>query len=251
MSQAAVRVRMKFTKQGAVRFLSHLDLLKCLERGLRRAQIPVAYTEGFHPRMRISFGPALALGHASRCEWMDVDVATSFFESVEDEASGDAALGASRDDTGFERGTVSLTRRLNAALPEGLQVLAARIIDPTSRSLQTLLRRAVYRVEIDLCKWDLETLRLHMQAFLAQQEIWLKKKTNKEVNLRAFVHELRIAKSAGPALDLTLGLGPEGSVRPEDVLGSLAPHGEVRAMFIERTELFACRDGMLEEPWSA
>lgn len=218
----AVRVRMQFTKQGPVRFLSHLDLLKCVERALRRSELPVAYTEGFHPRIRISFGPALALGHASVSEWMDVDMAT-------------------------EIDAESVCARLNRSLPAGLEVQSARVLPSGVRSLQASIQRACYRVQLDVSSpLDADVLRQRIEDVLRQQEIELKKK-NRAVNLRAFIDDLRLAVERPMVLEVTLRVGPEGSVRPEDVIAALSPDGGVRAAFIERVALLAFSEGK----WSA
>lgn len=215
------RVRMKFTKQGPVRFLSHLDLLRCIERALRRGQIPVAYTVGFHPRIRISFGPALALGHSSQCEWMDVDMA---------------------DDVDVD----DVSRRLSAALPVGCEIRAARLLESGARALQAAVQRACYRVVLDPADAPPDDLPARVEAFLARQEIPLSKK-NKVVNLRAFVHELRVCEEAPPTLEMTLRVGQEGSVRPEDVLTALCER-PVETLLIERTALLTLENGAPEEP---
>jgi radical SAM-linked protein len=213
------RTRMKFTKQGAIRFLSHLDLLRCVERALRRSGLPVAYTEGFHPRMRISFGPALALGHASRSEWMDVDMTA-------------------------EVGEEELLDRLNGALPEGLAVLSARVVPSAARALQAAVERACYRVELDPAT-SMETLEAAVGDLMRQQEIPLVKK-NKALNLRAFIDEVRV-ESSPPTLSMTLRVGQQGSVRPEDVLAALSAKAD--PVFIERVALLtASGQGAWAEP---
>jgi len=69
-----VKVRIRFTKQGKVRWTSHRDVARIWERALRRAGLPVAYTEGFSPRPRLSFGLALPTGYESDAEYLDVDL---------------------------------------------------------------------------------------------------------------------------------------------------------------------------------
>lgn len=64
--------RIKYCKQGVIRFISHLDTMRALKRALGRARIPVAYSEGFNPRPKISMGPALPLGCESKCEMIDI-----------------------------------------------------------------------------------------------------------------------------------------------------------------------------------
>lgn len=213
---------MKFTKQGASRFLSHLDLLRCIERALRRSAIPVAYTEGFHPRIRISFGPALALGHASICEWMDVDMADDV--DVDDVAA-----------------------RLSAALPVGMEVRSARIVPAGTRALQAAVQRGCYRVVLDLPASEAaQTVAARIEAFLSRSDVPLQKKT-RTVNLREYVDVLTLGDVAPPTLEMTLRVGQEGSVRPEDVLAAVF-EAPVETLAIERTALLTLEHGVLGEP---
>ena len=68
-----MRVRFRFTKLGKVRFTSHRDVARAWERALRRAELPVALTEGFNPRPKVHFGLALPTGAESLGEYLDVD----------------------------------------------------------------------------------------------------------------------------------------------------------------------------------
>ena len=67
-----LRVRFRFTKTGKIRFTSHRDVARMWERALRRARLPVAYTEGCSPRPKLSFGLALPTGCESNAEYLDV-----------------------------------------------------------------------------------------------------------------------------------------------------------------------------------
>jgi len=97
------RIRVQFSKLGKGRFLSHLELLAVFSRALRRAKVPMRFSEGFHPLPRIVLGPALAVGIESRSEYMDVEIQ----DTVD---------------------CCGLTRRLNRELPEWLRVLVAKEI---------------------------------------------------------------------------------------------------------------------------
>lgn len=220
---AVQTVRMRFSKTGPVRFLGHLDLLKSIERSLRRAEIPASYSEGFHPMIRISFGPALAVGLASRAEWMDLEL-------------------------GVEMDAEDLQSRCNAALPPGLHIDEARVVPLHTASLQALIRRAVYHVGLDSCAGVDERI----AALLSQQEIPLRKK-NKVVNLRSFIEDLRVAEAVDGQclLEMTLRLGPEGAVRPEDVLAPLLEGSALRARAVERVALLCPRGDAWVEPWPA
>ena len=73
-----VKVRVKYSKGGALRFLSHLELMGALERGLRRAGVPLSYSAGYHPAPKLSFGPALGVGIEGDDEYFDMEVHPPF-----------------------------------------------------------------------------------------------------------------------------------------------------------------------------
>src|SRR3954468_12553257 len=78
-----MKVRIRFSKLGKVRFTSHRDVARIWERALRRAAVPVAYTEGFSPHPKLSFGLALSTGHESLGEYLDVDIAAAAAADVD------------------------------------------------------------------------------------------------------------------------------------------------------------------------
>jgi len=114
------RYRVTFAKTGDARFLSHRNVMDTLERALRAAHVPVRYTEGFNPHVRLSMGPALPLGFEGLQETFDVDCIAA-----------------------FRRRHVEV---MNQRLPEGLQVLEARALLPGAPSLGKLAAAARYRV---------------------------------------------------------------------------------------------------------
>lgn len=69
-----MEVRVRYAKVGKVRFLSHRDLARILERAVRRAGLPVAYSQGYSPRARLHFGLALSTGYESLAEYLDIDL---------------------------------------------------------------------------------------------------------------------------------------------------------------------------------
>jgi len=113
-----VRVRIRFSKLGKVRWTSHRDLARMWERAFRRVDFPLAYTCGFSPRPKVSFGLALPTGHESLAEYLDVELA---------EGADPATLGV---------GTASFTANLSAALPAGVDAVAAALVEPGALSLQ-------------------------------------------------------------------------------------------------------------------
>ena len=117
-------IRIRFSKLGKIRFTSHRDVARIWERALRRASVPVAYTQGFSPHAKLSFGLALSTGHESFGEYLDVDVA----EPVDVE---------------------SIPARLDPCLPVGIHVQAADEIEPGTPSLQQAVEACSWRIEVN------------------------------------------------------------------------------------------------------
>src|SRR4051794_5840813 len=101
----ASKVRLRFAKRGDVRLISHHDLMRCLERALRRAEIPLATSQGYNPRPKVVFALALALGIEGRREVVELELAGPM-EPAE------------------------VLRRLRAEAPAGLEFLEAEAVGP-------------------------------------------------------------------------------------------------------------------------
>src|SRR6185295_17828974 len=104
-----MKIRLRFKKLGKIRFTSHRDVARIWERALRRASVPVAYTEGFSPHPKLSFGLALSTSHESLGEYLDVDLLADEGAPVDVEA---------------------MKTRLDPCLPIGLDVQEAAEIAP-------------------------------------------------------------------------------------------------------------------------
>src|SRR5262249_47576110 len=122
-SAPPVRHRVVFEKLGDARYLSHRNVMDVLERAIRAAGLPARYTEGFNPHMRLSMGPALALGLESRPEIVEVE--------------GTARLELDADE------------RINAKLPPGIRVLDVRALAAGEPSLAKAVKGARYSVRLD------------------------------------------------------------------------------------------------------
>jgi radical SAM-linked protein len=118
---AGTPVRLRFTKLGKVRFVSHRDLARALERAFRIEQLPLAFTQGFSPRPKVSFGLALGVGHESTAEYLDLQLV--------------APVDLQR-----------LPARLSVALPDGIDVTGAAALVPHAPALQ----ESVTSVEFEL-----------------------------------------------------------------------------------------------------
>ena len=126
-----IRLRVRFAKRGKVRFTSHRDVARLWERALRKAGVDVAYSEGFSPRPKLSFGLALSTGHESEAEYLEIRLAEG-----------------PRTDTDLAD-LDSLGRRLDEALPAGIDVLAVAASDQKNDSLQQAVTACTWRFDVD------------------------------------------------------------------------------------------------------
>lgn len=127
VSQQGTRLRFRYAEVGKVRFISHRDLARLMERAFRQIGLPLAYSEGYRPRPRLSFGLALPTAASSDAEYVDVSVATT----VDVEPMID-----------------DLPDRLSAVLPDGISVTACTVLEPGSVSLQQVITSCTWRIEL-------------------------------------------------------------------------------------------------------
>ena len=214
-----MRIRITFTKQGALRYTSHLDLHKLWERAARRAQLPIAYSQGFHPQPKMNMAAALPLGFSSRCEVMDM--------KLEQEIPLD-----------------DLPTRLNETLPSGLQVLGVEQVDERGPALQTQIASAEYEVSLTEAI-DRSELGRRIESVIESKSL-PRERRGKMYDLRPLIEELQIVESGGspPEKDQGPSLhrifmrlrAREGATgRPEEVLDVLGIAFE--GTRIERTRL--------------
>jgi radical SAM-linked protein len=208
--------RIVFEKRGRVRYISHLDLNRCMLRAVRRSGLPAWYTEGFHPHMYLMFPLALSLGAESICEVMDLRLT----EEVQPE---------------------EILARLNPALPEGLRAYEVR--EP--KNVTQDIGSAEY--EITLAG---EGLAERWEAFFAQEQILTEKKTKKgmkEIDIKPLITVEHTAAEDG-VLHLTLRLpaGNEGNINVSVVTDAFAAFVGMPVLVREvlRTKIF-CLDGGL------
>ena len=224
-----MRVRLRFAKRGKVRFTSHRDVARMWERALRRSDLPTAYSGGFSPRPKLSFGLALSTGHESVAEYLDVELADQL---------ADADLAA-------------LPGRLSPALPVGIDVLAAAPVQPGDDSLQESVQTCSWRIEVPRLEPHLAD-RLVATALAADQLVITRQRKGKDVtdDLRPAVRTLTVAGPAGDGTELLaeLAVHPR-SVRPAELLTAISDGLEEGRVL--RTAQWIWRHGAREEPLTA
>jgi len=195
------RLRLTFGKGGAARYISHLDLARALERSLNRAGLPVAYTQGFNRRPRLSLAAALPLGYTSEAEVADVWLTDAVAPAI-------------------------FLERLKASIAPGISALAAAEIPLNASSLQQQVAEALYRVEF-LDPVDEVELRAKVAEMLAAEtfirERFRPKERGQTVDLRPLILDLQVIPSAEarPTLRLRLVHTANQTGRPDDVLAAL------------------------------
>jgi len=174
------RIRVNYSKTGAMIFLSHLEMLTLFTRAVKRADIPVKYSQGFHPHPKFSFATALSVGVQSFAEYLDVEVSSGF----------DADM---------------LKESLNRSLPEGVAVINAWTVPAKSPSLSTIMDRVRYRVTLpDTLAKDLEKAAGNFMALESSPFRRVKKNGPQEYDLR---HELFNLSVTENSLTMEIGRG--------------------------------------------
>ena len=215
------RWRVVFAKRSPIKYVAHLDLCQAWERALRRAGLPLAYSQGFNPQARLQIAAALPVGYTACAELMDIILARPI--------ESDSLLG-----------------RLRPVLPLGLEALDARVVDLKTKSLQSSLCQAEYHVTLSTALSQPEIER-RLTQFMSQTHFEhrrTRKQRAETIDLRPLVENMQVVSvTSGEALLwLRVHAGATGNVRPETVLDALgltpAP------MQIERTRLILDNDAL-------
>lgn len=197
------RYVIQFYKDGNMRYISHLDLLRLFKRTFKRTGIRLIYSQGFNPHPRMSFVQPLSLGYASDKEYLD-------FETTE------------------QLDCREIISRLNGAMPAGVGIIGCRELPPTKRTLAALVEYAVYEASFELSEpipW-----REKLEEFLAQEQILVEKKQKKtgklvEQDIRPMilkVEPLERSENNDKYISLTLltCAGSNRNLNPETLLSA-------------------------------
>ena len=202
-----MRVRITFTKQGALRYTGHLDLHRLWERAMRRADLPITYSQGFHPQPRMSLAAALPLGFSSRCEMLDVLL---------------------NDEIPLE----DIRVRLKDNLPHDIQVTNIESVDERAPALQTQVVSAQYHVQLTE-PVDGSDLKRRVAELLESESI-PRERRGKFYDLRPLIEALT-ADIESSTLQMTLAAREGATGRPDEVLTALGIEPEYAR--VERTRL--------------
>jgi radical SAM-linked protein len=198
------RLRLRYAKRGRLRFASHRDLARALERALRRAGVPMAFSAGFTPHPKISYVGAAPTGAASEAEYLEIGLA----ERCDPEA---------------------VRAALDAALPPDVAVLECVEAAEGGGSLADRIDASAWRVELPGV--EPEQLAKALGEFLAREVVEVPKRTKngvKDVDARGAVTSASAAGEPGCAILHVVVRQVTPAVRPDDVLAALAAVADLR-----------------------
>ena len=204
--------RVKYTKGETVKYISHLDFLRSVNRSFKRGKIPVKYSNGFNPHVLLNIALPCPVGVSSVCELLDIEL----YKEME---------------------CAEIKERLNGALPVGIEAL-----DVTKRENQKdffEITSAAYSVEF---KSDKE---IDVEKFIAEPEFIIEKKSKrgmKEVNIKDFVRSMKLisANDKNYAMDIIIDAGAKSNLKPELLLNAMASYfsAEFKDIKTERKEIY-------------
>ena len=205
-----MRARITFTKQGALRYTGHLDLHRLWERAMRRADLPLSYSQGFHPQPKISIAAALPLGFSSLGEVLDV----RFNDEIP---------------------TEEIAARLKDSLPPDIQVTHVETVDEREPALQTQVLSATYNVHLTE-PVDESDLTRKVEELLMSESL-PRERRGKPYDMRPLIETLDVIKEADGKIWLQMKLAARDGAtgRPEEVLNALDIEPEYK--HVERTLL--------------
>ena len=192
-----MKARIKFKKEGNLRFIGHLDVMRHFQKVMRRARIPIAFTAGYNPHMIMSFASPLGIGLTSQGEYFDIELAGHI-------SSAEAV------------------RRMNAVTAEGMEVISFRqIAEEKKMTAMAIASAADYLVGCKCRENGAVFTQERITGFLGQQEIVVTKQTKRseqEADIRPLIYQMELTKEV---IYIQLAAGSAQNLKPELVMSAL------------------------------
>ena len=215
-----MKIRIRFSKDGEMRYIGHLDIMRYFQKAFRRTGFDMVFTQGFHPHHILSFASPLGLGLTSEGEYMDVEMNSS-------------------------AGSQEMIDALNAQMAEGIRILSfKRLPDDVKTNAMASLKAARYQVTLSgdiLEEWESADPSASLDRYLAQEHIILTydtKRSTVEMDIRPMIYELTYS---GGTFGIFAASGSSANLRPEVLLDSL-----FAASGMTQTASGAFREGTLQ-----
>ena len=168
-----MKVRVRFEKKGVLKYVGHLDMMRYFQKAISRANLPIAYSEGFNPHQIMSFGNPLGLGMTSSAEYMDIEL-------LEEVPSLDGI------------------NRLNKQMVSGIKILSFRYLPDKAKNAMSATWASSYKIElndkIEEAIGDMSDISQRIDEFMSQKECIITKKTKKstrELDILPLIYEFQ------------------------------------------------------------
>ena len=227
-----MRVRIRFTKSGVMRFVGHLDLMRYFQKAIRRAGLPIKYSEGFSPHQILSFASPLSVGLTSDGEYMEIELMT------EDISMAD------------------IVNDLDNEMADGISIVSAHILPNGAKNAMASLSAARYKVSYrnDQPFNDLSEAKSAIDAFYQKnKEIIVTKKTKKgerTLDIAPLIYEFTCEEANGRIIyEMLVSAGSTENIRPELVVETLHSHMgkyyDFSGLLIHRVDMYETIDDKL------
>lgn len=211
-----MKIRVRFSKQGQMKFIGHLDMVRYFQKVMRRGEIDVAYSEGFSPHQKMSFAAPLSVGVLSKGEYFDMEVNSTL-------------------------STKEAMDRINEQNVEGVTVLSYKLLPDNAKNAMAVMSAADYFVYTDIFTDD------DITGFINQNSINVIKKTKKsekEVDIKPLIYSI---KKEDNGIFIKLAQGSAQNLKPELVVTALENFTQKSdtSYIYERLDMYCTEDGKL------
>ena len=195
-----MKIRIKFSKQGNMKFIGHLDIMRYFQKVMRRADVDIRYSEGFSPHQIMSFAAPLGVGLTGSGEYLDIEVLST--------------------DSSAE-----MVRRMNLAMVEGMEVLSYKKLPDDAGNAMSLVAACDYTVRMrdgyaEAMGLTDVSFMSSLVSFIETGDLQITKKTKKgekEMDLRPYIYEQSLTDD-GRGVFLKLSSGSAANIKPELLL---------------------------------
>lgn len=218
-----MKIRIKFKKQGSMKFIGHLDIMRYFQKVMRRGNVQIRYSEGFSPHQIMSFAAPLGVGITSNGEYLDIEV-------------------TSTDDS------KTMIDRLNQVMCQEIQVLSYKRLKDSSKNAMSIVCAADYTLTFrdQHRPRDLEDFFKELEEFYGQDQILIVKKTKKgqkDMDLKPLIYKL---EPRGDAIFMQVSTGSKDNIKPELVMEAFYESRQRQyppfAFLIQREEVYGLED---------
>lgn len=213
-----MKIRVKFKKHGAIRFIGHLDVMRFFQKCIRRAGLDIAYSGGFSPHQIMSFASPLGVGLESNGEYMDIELNTV-------------------------TSSLDMVKRMNEASVEGIEIVSIKELPEGAGNAMASVAAASYTIRFRSGKEPVTNIAEKIHDFMSQKNIIITKETKKntlEVDLRPGIYDFHINED--DSIFLLVDASSGGNIKPITVIETLLnKYGETladNACFITREETY-------------